>query len=148
MNSQRRPVGSESPHGRSCPLRLVHGAHRCQTEQVIITAPTSSPAAFVDATGWEAKPEGMCRGEICVPAPGALTSAGLVDIERAARSLGMPIVSDEVHGVRALGPACLDGRALSTAVAPDPELRTFDGEPFRLSSLRGRKVVLAAWASY
>lgn len=115
---------------------------------MIITEPTCTSADFLARTGWEAKPEGMCQGDICVPAPGALTSDGRVDIERAARVLGMPIVSDDVHGVRALGPASLGGRALTTAVAADPELRTFDGGTFRLSSLRGRKVVLAAWASY
>lgn len=115
---------------------------------MIITAPTCTPSAFADATGWDAKPEGMCQGDICVPAPGALTADGTVDIARAARALGMPIVRDDVHGIEALGPASLGGHALSTAVAADPELRTFDGAPFRLSSLRGRKVILAAWASY
>lgn len=90
----------------------------------------------------------MCQGDICVPAPGALTSDGRVDIERAAQALNMPIVVDEALGVRALGPASVGGHALTTAVAADPELRTFDGQSFHLSSLRGRKVVLAAWASY
>ncbi len=90
----------------------------------------------------------MCQDDICVPAPGALTADGLVDIERAAQALGMPIVHDAAHDVRSLGPASLGGRALTTAVAADPQLHTFDGEPFRLSSLRGRKVILAAWASY
>jgi hypothetical protein len=115
---------------------------------VIITEATCSASDFTEATGWDPKPEGMCRGDVCVPAPGALTSDGRVDIERASQALRMPIVVDDVHGVRALGPASLGGHALTTAVAADPVLRTFDGQPFRLSSLRGRKVVLAAWASY
>jgi hypothetical protein len=33
-------------------------------------------------------------------------------------------------------------------VASDPELITRDGSPFRLSSLRGRKVLFVAWSSY
>jgi len=66
----------------------------------------------------------------------------------AAERLGMPIEHDDAHGVWAVGPATLGGHALSTAEAADPVLLTRDGEPFRLSSLRGRKVVLAAWASY
>jgi broad specificity phosphatase PhoE len=115
---------------------------------MIITEATCTASEFTDATGWEPKPEGMCQGDMCVPAPGSLTSDGRVDIERAAQALGMPIVVDEVHGIRALGTASLGGHALTTAVAADPELRSFDGGSFRLSSLRGRKVVLAAWASY
>lgn len=106
------------------------------------------PAAFAARTGWEAKPEGMCRGEVCVPAPGALLADGTIDARVAAARLGMPIVSDEVHGVHALGPATATGRALSTAVAADPELLTRDGNPFRLSALHGRKVLLVAWSSY
>ena len=41
-----------------------------------------------------------------------------------------------------------DARFLTTAVAPDLELPDFDGNPFRLSSLRGQKVLLVAWASW
>jgi cytochrome oxidase Cu insertion factor (SCO1/SenC/PrrC family) len=33
-------------------------------------------------------------------------------------------------------------------VAADPELIDRDGNPFRLSSLHGRKVLLVAWSSY
>ena len=106
------------------------------------------PAAFAERTGWTAKPEGLCRGEICVPAPGSLRSDGLLDVRVAATRLGMPVVHDEVHGVTAIGPATATGRALSTAVAADPELVDRGGNPFRLSSLRGRKVLLVAWSSY
>jgi hypothetical protein len=103
---------------------------------------------FADQTGWEPKPEGLCRGEVCVPAPGALRTDGTIDVEIAAQRLGMPVVHDETHRLWALGSSTLGGTALTTAVAADPELRTRDGQPFRLSSLRGRKVLLVAWSSY
>jgi len=109
---------------------------------------TIDPAVFAERTGWDAKPEGLCRGEVCVPAPGALQPDGSLDVSVAAARLGMPIVHDETHGVWAIGPATTTGKALSTAVAADPELITRDGAPFRLSSLRGRKVVMVAWSSY
>jgi hypothetical protein len=102
---------------------------------------------FAAATGWEPKPQGMCRGEICVPAPGALTG-DTVDITVAAKSLGMPLVRDEQHGLWALGSATATGRALSTAVAADPTLIDRDGNPFKLSALHGRKVLLVAWSTY
>ena len=103
---------------------------------------------FAAATAWQAKREGMCRGEVCVPAPGALRSDGTVDVTVAAQRLGMPLEHDSQHGVWALGPATVSGKALSTAVAADPPLLTRSGEVFRLSSLHGRKVVLVAWSTY
>lgn len=103
---------------------------------------------FAEGTGWTPKPEGLCRGEVCVPAPGAIRADRTVDVERAAERLGMPIVHDAEHGVWALGPGTTTGRVLSSAAAPDPELMDRDGNPFRLSSLHGRKVLLVAWSSY
>lgn len=99
-------------------------------------------------TDWHPKPEGLCRGEVCVPAPGSLRTNGTIDVDVVAQRLGMPLVHDAEHGVWALGPATFSGTALSTAVAADPELLTRDGGTFRLSQLRGRKVVMVAWASY
>jgi hypothetical protein len=104
--------------------------------------------AFAAGTGWDPKPEGLCRGEVCVPAPGSLRDDGTVDIDAAASRLHMPLVHDGEHGVWALGPGTVTGNTLSTAVAADPELIDRDGNPFRLSSLHGRKVLLVAWASY
>ena len=115
---------------------------------ILSTLDGISVADFSAGTEWQPKPEGLCRGEVCVPAPGALRDDGTVDIERAAKRLGMPIVHDEAAGVWALGPASFAGTALSTAVAADPPLLTRDGDVFRLSSLRGRKVVLVAWSTY
>lgn len=109
---------------------------------------TVDPAAFAAATGWDPKPQGLCRGEVCVPAPGVLGADGSVDAAAAATRLGMPIVRDEAHGVAAIGPGTSTGHTLSTATAPDPELIDRGGNPFRLSALHGRKVLLVAWASY
>ncbi len=103
---------------------------------------------FTDHTGWNAQPAGLCRGELCVPAPGSLRADATIDITAAAAALGMPLVHSDEHGVSALGPATLNGKALASAQAADPTLLTREGETFRLSSLRGRKVLLVAWASY
>lgn len=107
-----------------------------------------SAADFATATGWDPKPEGLCRGEVCVPAPGSLRDDGTVDVVAAASRLGMPMVHDDEHALTAVGPGSTTGHTLSSAAAPDPELIDRAGEPFRLSSLRGRKVLLVAWASY
>jgi hypothetical protein len=99
---------------------------------------------FAAATGWEIKPEGACKGEVCVPLGG-----GAFDAVATAEKLGMAVVRDDDAGLWALGPETLGGRALTTAVAPDfvlPDVLT--GEPFRLSTRRGKKVLLASWAPY
>ncbi len=103
---------------------------------------------FADHTGWHPRAEGLCQGEVCVPAAGSLRTNGTVDIEIAAQRLGMPLVHDEEHSVWALGPPTLGGKSLTTATAADPALVTHDGQPFRLSALHGRKVLLVAWSSY
>lgn len=103
---------------------------------------------FAAGTGWEIKPEGLCRGEVCVPAPGTIRDDGTVDVIRAAERLGMPVEHDPDHGVHALGPGTTTGKVLSTAMAPDPELMDRHGNPFKLSALHGRKVLLVAWSSY
>lgn len=115
---------------------------------ILTTLDQVTVADFAAGTGWEPKPEGLCRGEVCVPAPGALRPDGTVDVEAAAERLGMPIVHDADHGVWAIGPGTSTGRVLSTATAPDPELIDRGGNPFRLSALHGRKVLLVAWSSY
>jgi hypothetical protein len=98
--------------------------------------------AALDATGWELKDEGACRADVCVPLPAERT------LEAVADRLGMPLLHDGDHGVWALGPATVTGRALIDANAPDLTLPDLAGNPFRLASLRGQKVLLVAWASW
>ena len=97
---------------------------------------------FAAGTGWEIKPQGACKGEVCVPLGGAF------EVRAAAERLGMALVRDETTGLWALGPESLGDRALTTAQAPELVLDDIDGDEFRLSSLRGRKVVIVSWAPY
>src|SRR5207302_5071164 len=104
---------------------------------------------FEARTGWAIKPQGACKGEVCVPLPtGARHADGRLDVQVVAGRLGMPLVADDGR-VWALGPeTAVTGRSLTTAVAPELELPDADGNPFRLSSLHGRKALLVAWASW
>lgn len=112
---------------------------------MLLESLTVDAEAFETRTGWQAKPEGLCKGDRCVPMPSGET--GVLDVEVVAQRLGMPLLHDEVTGFWVLGPEG-GGRALTTAVAPDLQLPDVNGEMFSLSSLRGRKVLLASWASY
>jgi hypothetical protein len=99
---------------------------------------------FEAGTGWEIKPEGACKSEICVPLGGA---AGF-DVQSTAARLRMAVVHDQEAGLWAIGPESLGDRALVTAEAPELILDDLEGREFRLSSLRGQKVLLVAWAPY
>jgi hypothetical protein len=79
---------------------------------------------------------------VCVPLPGGFA------VRTAAERLGMALVHDAEHDLWALGPDSVTGRALVTAEAPEVVLDDLEGRPFRLSSLRGQKVLLVAWAPY
>ena len=72
---------------------------------------------FAARTGWEAKPQGLCKGDVCVPLPGGTPSDGLLSVEVLAERLRMPLVHDEAHGLWALGPES-GGRALHDSCRP------------------------------
>jgi hypothetical protein len=100
-------------------------------------------------TGWAIKPQGACKGEVCVPLPVGAVVNGTVDARVLAERLGMPLVEDVAHGLWALGPeTSITGRALTTAVAPDIILPDINGNPVRIADLRPKKVVVVSWASW
>lgn len=109
---------------------------------MILEHPQLTAEEFHRATGWQIKPEGACKGDVCVPLPSGYS---LTD---AAERLGMAMIYDEPSKLWALGPESIGGRALVSAEAPELVLDDINGNEFRLSSLRGRKVVLVAWAPY
>jgi len=102
---------------------------------------------FAERTGWESKPEGLCKGDSCVPADNAVLDDGSLSVPVLADRLRMPLISDDAHDLHVLGPEA-GGRALTTAAVPGIELTDLDGNPFQLNTLHGRKVLLVAWASW
>jgi hypothetical protein len=111
---------------------------------VILDSLDVTPEEFAAGTGWLIKPEGACKAEVCVP----LDRSRGFDVVATAERLRMARVHDEQVGLWSLGPESLGNRALISAEAPELELDDIDGAAFRLSSLRGQKVVLVAWAPY
>ena len=117
---------------------------------MLLDTTTIDPAELAERTGWVIKPEGACKGELCVPLPPEVEADGRrLDARVLAERLAMPLIEDEAHGLWALGPEAVAGRALTTVEAPDLELADITtGEPFRLASLRGTRVALVAWAPW
>jgi peroxiredoxin len=104
--------------------------------------------ALADATGWTVKPEGLCRGDVCVPLLGrSVPAAGAVDLTVWAEALGLLAVTDgEVAAVVPSGAARAD--TLQAGLAPPLDLLDVNGGPVSLGDLAGRKRVLTTWASW
>jgi hypothetical protein len=125
----------------------VPGSSRWQYDATVILDQLEvTPGDLQARTGWELKPEGLCKADRCVPMP-ADGGGDRIDVRVLAERLGMALVHDEAHGLWALGPES-GGRALLSAELPEISLPDRHGDPFSLSSLRGTKVLLVAWASW
>ena len=109
------------------------------------------------ATGWELKPEGACLGDICVPIPRdreaefvrPTDDAVWFNFTALADHTGRPVAWDEPHAVWYVGEeASARSGALTEGIAPDFTLPDLEGRLHSLSDHRGKKVLLAAWASW
>jgi len=117
---------------------------------------TITRSKFENYTGWTFKPEGACKGDVCIPlrtnpansSDIAEESNRELDLAELADQMGMPLVSAPEHNLWALGPEAVGAHALTTAAAPALTLPDLAGQPFDLASLHGKKIVVYAWAPY
>jgi hypothetical protein len=103
------------------------------------------------AIGWSLKPEGLCRGEVCVPVrdPQALRVGRLVDLALVAAALDRPVVVDADEAVVAVGAARADRRrALRDLELPPITLPDLDGADHELEEWHGRRRLLVVFASW
>lgn len=116
-----------------------------------------SPAELTASSGWEIKPEGVCRADICVPVPADRASQLVRDgaggqwlnLAAFARFIEQPYARDDAGSVWSFSAAASERRdALLTLDAPDFTLTDLDGRAYQLSAYRGQKVLLALWASW
>ena len=107
-----------------------------------------APDALRAATGWELKPEGLCKDNACVPVRDLADARG-VDLAAFARALDRPIAIDAAERVAALGTSAAERSArMATLQAPDFSLPDLGGRMHTLSEHRGKKVLLIAYASW
>ena len=138
---------------------IIHDDKTLHFERAI----ADSNAVWLDAAelkqlaGWELKPEGICRGDLCVPIPPGRESefaskhdgATWLNFSALADQMGKPWAGDSKNRVWYFGAEAAErGNALRSLEAPDFELPDLDGKLHRLSDYRGRKVFLLAWASW
>jgi peroxiredoxin len=109
------------------------------------------PGPLEAATGWTLKPQGLCRGDVCVPTsmePDAVDD-GRIDLAAFARLTDQVLVVDGSERVAALGPSASQrAAAMATLAAPDFAVDTIDGETVSLGDFAGRKKLVVAFASW
>jgi hypothetical protein len=105
------------------------------------------------ATGWSMTPEGLCRGDACLPVPRHRAEdyikGDMLNATAFWRRMQHPIAHDVAGELWVLGTSAADrSSALTSLEAPDFALPDLAGATRTLSEQRGRKVLLATWASW
>jgi hypothetical protein len=134
-------------------LLTESGEHGVTSAEPSTDALWCSANDALQATGWEAKPEGLCKGEICVPLPAGrereFVDAGRINLASLWHHLGQPAVRSERGHVWVLSESARERKAaLASLEAPDFALPDPTGRMHRLSDYRGKKVFLVTWASW
>ena len=149
MASESKPAGA----------KIIHEEHPLKFEGAI----AESNALWLEAaelkrlTGWEFKPEGICRGDLCVPIPPGADANFIskrdgktfLNFTALADLMNKPWAADIAHRVWYFGAEAAErGNSLKSLHAPDFELPDVDGKLHRLSDYCDSKVLLLAWASW
>jgi hypothetical protein len=108
---------------------------------------------FETATGWTLKPEGLCKGEVCVPVPpnrgDQFVAGDEINVAEFWRHMDLPVVHDASGETWVLGESAASRSArLQSLEAPDFTLPDLAGRRHSLSDQRGKKVLLVSWASW
>ncbi len=118
--------------------------------EVNIAGLVVAPEDLTHATGWELKPEGLCRGAVCVPVRnGTVAVEGGVELRAAAAALGSPFAVDDEAQVAVLGtPATARSEQQTGMRVDDFTLADIEGDAFSWSSIGRKKKLFFAWASW
>ncbi|MBC7394196.1 MAG: redoxin domain-containing protein [Variovorax sp.] len=140
-------------------IRIFHDTRETVISDAPLTDAPATDALWLDATqiheatGWEWKPQGLCRDDTCMPVPrngdAPMVDGDRLDLAAFWRYAGWPVVHDESGRVWVLGEGAANrADALNSLQAPDFELPDLEGRMHRLSDLRGQRVFLSTWASW
>jgi hypothetical protein len=104
-------------------------------------------------SGWAHKPQGFCKGDVCVPVPAArkdeFVRGESYNLAALAELLGQPMAADAENRAYCFGEAASERKRILTSLdAPDFTLPDLAGRMHSLSQYRGKKVFLVSWASW
>lgn len=108
---------------------------------------------FESVTEFELRPEGFCRGEVCIPIPSShereFIDGDRINLSAFAHFNSQPLVSDDEQDYWFLDDSIESrNRQLRSRVAPDFELPDLEGNVHKLSDYFGKKILLVSWASW
>lgn len=110
-----------------------------------------TPDELTRATGWELRPEGLCRGHVCVPVrdPDALFVDGAIDLRAVAEALHRPLAFEPRPAIAVLGDSAMAvGEQMASLRAPEFTLPDLDDNAVSLADFAGRRKLLLAWSSW
>jgi len=97
---------------------------------------------------FEVKPQGACRGDLCIPIPKDMLRGEYFNLTAFARKIAQPVVVDTPSRVWSFGEIQALGNGLTSRVAPDVAVPDRGGRPVRLARFRGKKLLVVTWASW
>ena len=133
-------------------LKVLVDSGVCEVEGKIEgEAVVVSPSALETALGWQLKPEGLCKGDICTPVHdrASIMHADGVDLVAVAHLLGSDTLIDPDSSIVAVSvPAHSRHLTLVGRQAADFTLPDLDGDPHSLSEFAGKRRLLVAFATW
>lgn len=104
-------------------------------------------------TGWSMKPEGFCKGDVCVPTPlgqaDNFVRGDAINVSAFWELMAKPVVRSENADVWLLGESASNRNdSMLSLEAPNFTLPDLDGNLHSLTDFRGKRVLLITWASW
>lgn len=106
-------------------------------------------ADLLRINGFEIKPQGACRADICIPIPRGMMRGDTFNLTAFAQRVGQKFIADPSARVWSFGEIpVVQGAYVESRIAPDVTVPDRKGRAVRLSQFRGKKVLLVTWASW
>ena len=146
------------------PVAVIYDGKATQLSSARVVSVAGAPADLwlmlpdlSRATGFEVKPQGICRAEVCIPLPNKRKSEFLQErrdttwfnLSAFARLLHQPVAYDAVLATWDFGTRPeAQNHFVESLNAPNFTLPDVHGKMHSLSDFKGKKVLLLTWASW
>ena len=145
-------VGAAQPTPRAT---VLYDGRAVALDRVSLDTTPGSDALWIQKAdlprinGFELKPQGACRADVCIPIPRTMMRGTTFNLTAFAKRAGQHVVADTGARVWSFGEIpVVRGSFLESRLAPDVTVPDRKGRPVRLSQFRGKKVLLVTWASW